>query len=100
MYYIEFLNIAYQLLVAIGMQYSEPTVQTTMSAMRSSGVVKLIVVPMYPQYASSATGAAVEIAYKEAAKIYSTPYLHTVPAFLDHPVYIKSFDDIIRRTMG
>eukprot|EP00177_Eucheuma_denticulatum_P005410 GFKZ01009840.1.p1 GENE.GFKZ01009840.1~~GFKZ01009840.1.p1 ORF type:complete len:426 (+),score=53.89 GFKZ01009840.1:164-1441(+) len=86
--------------VVVGMQYCEPNVYTVMEQMRARGVDRLIVVPMYPQYASSATGAAVEIVYKAAARVYSTPYLHTVPAFYDHPAYINAYADIIRGVIG
>lgn len=86
--------------VVIGMQYCEPSVRHAMEGMRARGVDRIVIVPMYPQYASSATGAAVEIAYSEAAKVYSTPYLHTVPAFFDHPAYISAYAQIIRRVIG
>lgn len=86
--------------VCIGMQYCEPSVSTSMTGMRARGVDRLVVMPMYPQYASSATGAAAEIVYKAAAKIYSTPYLHTVPAFFDHPSYISAYAQIIRDVIG
>lgn len=86
--------------VEVGMQYCEPNVYTTMEAMRARGTDRVIVVPMYPQYASSATGAANEIVYKAAAKVYSTPYLHTVPAFFDHPGYINAYADIITSVVG
>lgn len=86
--------------VCIGMQYCEPSVTTAMTGMRARGVDRLVVMPMYPQYASSATGAAAEIVYKAAAKIYSTPYLHTVPAFFDHPAYIKAYAKIIGDVIG
>ena len=86
--------------VAVGMQYCEPNVYTALENFRARGVDRVIVVPMYPQYASSATGAAIEIVYKAAAKVYSTPYLHTVPAFYDHPSYISAYADIIRKVIG
>ncbi|KAI0559085.1 ferrochelatase [Gracilaria domingensis] len=86
--------------VAVGMQYCQPNVYDVMEDLRAKGTDRLIVVPMYPQYASSATGAAIEIVYKAAAKVYSTPYLHIVPAFYDHPAYISSYAAIIRRTIG
>lgn len=86
--------------VQVGMQYCEPNVYTVMEGFRARGVDRVIVVPMYPQYASSSTGAANEIVYKAAAKVYSTPYLHTVPAFFDHPAYISSYASIIRRIVG
>lgn len=86
--------------VAVGMQYCEPNVFTTMRNFRARGVDKVVVVPMYPQYASSATGAAMEIVYKAAAKVYSTPYLHTVGAFYDHPAYVNAYSTIIRNVIG
>jgi protoporphyrin/coproporphyrin ferrochelatase len=86
--------------VQVGMQYCEPNVYTAMENFRARGVDRIIVVPQYPQYASSSTGAAIEIVYRAAAKVYSTPYLHTVPAFFDHPAYIRAYADIIRRYVG
>lgn len=86
--------------VAVGMQYCEPNVFTVLEEYRARGVDRVIVVPMYPQYASSSTGAAIEIVYKAAAKVYSTPYLHTVPAFFDHPAYISAYASIIKRVVG
>lgn len=86
--------------IAIGMQYCEPSVLKAMEEFRAKGADRLIVVPMYPQYASSSTGAAVEIVYRAAAKVYSTPYLHTVPAFYDHPAYINAYAQIIREVIG
>lgn len=86
--------------VAVGMQYGEPNVYSVMEDFRARGVDRVIVVPMYPQYASSSTGAANEIVYKAAAQVYSTPYLHTVPAFYDHPAYIDSYAKIIRNVIG
>lgn len=86
--------------VAVGMQYCEPNVYDVMENFRARGVDRVIVVPMYPQYASSSTGAAIEIVYKAAAKVYSTPYLHTVPAFYDHPAYIDAYASIIRNVIG
>jgi len=87
-------------MVELGMQYCEPNISTAFEKFRSNGVDRIVILPMYPQYASSATGAAVEIAYKAAAKIYNTPYLHVVPAFFDHPAYLRAYAETIRETIG
>jgi len=86
--------------VKLGMQYCEPNIATVMADYKASGVDRVVVVPMYPQFASSSTGAAVELVYNVAAKDYSTPYLHVVPAFYDHPAYIKSYGRLVRDVIG
>jgi len=86
--------------IELGMQFGEPSVYSAMKRFRQTGVDRIVVVPMFPQYASSTTGSAVEIVYKEAAKLYSTPYLHIIPAFYDHPAYIASYAEVIGREIG
>lgn len=86
--------------VKLGMQYCEPNIATVMADYKAAGVDRVVVVPMYPQFASSSTGAAVELVYKVAAGVYSTPYLHVVPAFYDHPAYIKSYGSLVRDVIG
>mmetsp|Transcript_17236 Transcript_17236/g.37478 ORF Transcript_17236/g.37478 Transcript_17236/m.37478 type:complete len:441 (+) Transcript_17236:60-1382(+) len=86
--------------VELGMQFGEPSVYGAMERFRRSGVDRIVVVPMFPQYASSTTGSAAEIVYKEAAKLYSTPYLHMIPAFYDHAGYISAYARVIERATG
>lgn len=56
--------------VCIGMQYCEPDAFTVMKGIRARGVDRGILVPMYPQFMSSATDAAIEIFWKAAAEVY------------------------------
>lgn len=86
--------------VALGMQFCEPNLAGAFQRFRSRGVDRIVVVPMFPQYASSTTGSAVEMAYREAAKVYSTPYLYVVPAFYDHPGYVCAYAKRIRAVLG
>mmetsp|Transcript_4133 Transcript_4133/g.12421 ORF Transcript_4133/g.12421 Transcript_4133/m.12421 type:complete len:317 (+) Transcript_4133:419-1369(+) len=87
-------------MVEPGMQFCEPNVKEVFSKFRQNGIDRIVVVPMFPQYASSATGSAVEITYRAAAMVYNTPYLHVVPAFYDHPAYLKAYAQVIRDSVG
>lgn len=82
------------------MQYCEPNLKGVMKRMREKGVDDVVVVPMYPQYASSATGAALELVYKEASKFYATPFLKVVKPFYDDGRYVEAYADVIRRVIG
>ncbi|BAM82684.1 ferrochelatase [Cyanidioschyzon merolae strain 10D] len=86
--------------VAVGMQFGEPNLVSVMHDFRRRGIDRMIIVPMFPQYASSTTGSASEMAYHTASKLYSTPYLHIVPAFYDHPAYIQAYANVIERVIG
>ncbi|KAF6001127.1 Hem8p [Cyanidiococcus yangmingshanensis] len=71
--------------VAVGMQFGEPNLVSVMRDFRQRGIDRMIIVPLFPQYASSTTGSASEMAYRAASVLYTTPYLRIVPAFYDHP---------------
>eukprot|EP00166_Cyanidium_caldarium_P000345 ctg_1132.g360 len=86
--------------VAVGMQFGEPNLRTAMQHFRRQGVDRVVLAPMFPQYASSTTGSAVEMVYRAAAECYVTPYVHTVPAFYDHPAYIETYARQIERHIG
>lgn len=51
------------------MQFCEPNMLNAFEKFRQTGVDRVVLVPMFPQYASSSTGSAIEIAYKAAAKV-------------------------------
>eukprot|EP00184_Porphyridium_aerugineum_P000704 CAMPEP_0184696464 /NCGR_PEP_ID=MMETSP0313-20130426/3746_1 /TAXON_ID=2792 /ORGANISM="Porphyridium aerugineum, Strain SAG 1380-2" /LENGTH=380 /DNA_ID=CAMNT_0027155093 /DNA_START=238 /DNA_END=1380 /DNA_ORIENTATION=+ len=87
-------------MIQIGMQFKQPNLIQAFEKFRQSGVDRIIVVPMFPQYASSTTGSAAALVYDQASKLYSTPYITMVPSFFDHPAYISAYANIIRKQVG
>lgn len=79
-----------ELEVELAMRYGNPSIAAGMEALRARGCDRLIVFPLYPQYASSSTGTAVEAVYREAANSWNTPYITIVPPFYDHPDFIQA----------
>ena len=77
-------------LVDYAMRYGRPAVADRIAAMRAQGVERLLVLPLYPQYAASSTGTAFDGVYREMLKIRNTPGLRTIRNFHDHSGYIKA----------
>eukprot|EP00871_Galdieria_phlegrea_P002132 jgi/Galph1/291/GphlegSOOS_G5135.1 len=86
--------------ILLAMQFSEPSIPNSILRFRQRGIDRIVLVPLFPQFASSSTGSCVEIAYREAARIYATPYLHVVPAFYDHDAYISAYAHTVQKHLG
>jgi ferrochelatase len=54
-------------------------------------VDRIVVFPLYPQYASASTGSTVERVFAEAGRRWNTPFLQVMPPFYEHPAYIGAF---------
>lgn len=77
--------------VVLGMRYGNPSIGDGLRALAERGCDEIVMMPLFPQYASSSTGSAVEEAYREAGKLWNTPFLRVVPPFYDAPGFIDSF---------
>ncbi|GJQ15915.1 hypothetical protein GpartN1_g7706.t1 [Galdieria partita] len=86
--------------IRVAMQFSDPSIPESLVYFRQRGIDRIVLLPLFPQYASSSTGSCIEIAYREASKVYATPYLHVVPAFYDHDAYISAYAQMIRKHLG
>ena len=74
--------------VAYAMSYSEPSIPSAIEALKAQGVGRLIVLPLYPQYAGSSSGAALDQVHRALKRQRNQMSLRTVSRFYDHPAYI------------
>ena len=80
--------------VELAMRYGNPSIRAGLTALRDRGCDRIVVFPLYPQYAASSTGSTVEAVYREAAGLWNTPYLTIVPPFYDDPGFIDAFAQV------
>jgi len=80
--------------VELAMRYGNPSLRAGLTALRDRGCDRIVVFPLYPQYASSSTGSTVEAVYREAAGLWNTPYLTIVPPFYDQRGFIDAFAEV------
>jgi ferrochelatase len=72
------------------MRYGKPAIQAKMNEMQKAGCEKILLFPLYPQYAAATTATVNDEAFKALLKMRWQPALRTVPQYSDDPVYIES----------
>lgn len=77
--------------VELGMRYGSPSIESALGALRQAGADRVVVLPLFPQYASSSTGSALEEVFREAARAWNVPWLSVVAPFFDDAGYLDAF---------
>jgi ferrochelatase len=76
--------------VVLAMRYGNPSIQAGMEALRRQGCERILIVPLYPQYAASTTATVVDAVAGYAARLRNQPELRFIKRYQDDPVYIQS----------
>jgi ferrochelatase len=72
------------------MRYGNPSIPAALRKLKAQNCQRILVVPLYPQYAASTTATATDVVYRELQAMRNTPALRTIKHFHDHPGYIKA----------
>lgn len=83
--------------VELAMRYQNPSLDSVLERMQKAAYDEIIIFPLFPHYASSSTGSAVEKAMNIIRKWWVIPEVKIVSAFFDHPGYIQSFAEQARK---
>ncbi len=78
----------------LGMQCRKPTLKTAIAKLRGQDCDQIIVLPLYPQYASSSYGAAIEDLYKVILNDWNIPHLRIIPPFFSDSRFIDAWAKI------
>ncbi len=76
--------------VAAAMRYGKPSVAEGLAELRDKGVKRLLVIPMYPQYAASTTESVRDALEAGLRKWKPPPEVDFVHDFHDHPAFAKA----------
>lgn len=80
--------------VHLAMRYKNPSIPAVMEEMRRKNFDEIIVLPMFPQYASASTGSAIEEVMCVAKAWWVIPEIKVISQYYDHPTFI---DAIVKR---
>ena len=76
--------------IELGMRYGKPSIPEALRKLREGGCSRVLVLPLYPQYAASTTASALDAVFVEARCMRRVPALRVVDAFHDDAGYIKA----------
>lgn len=76
--------------VELGMRYQSPSLESALDKLRLAHVEKIIMIPLYPQYASSSTGSSVAEAIRLMQHWEVTPSVEVISKFYDNPDFIAA----------
>jgi ferrochelatase len=76
--------------VELGMRYGRPALADALDALVRQDVARIVAVPLFPQYAASSTGSALEHLYRVAGSRWNVPPLDVVPPFYDHAGFVAA----------
>jgi ferrochelatase len=83
-----------------GMRYGQPSIASRMDALQKAGCERILVFPLYPQYAAATTATVNDKAFEALLKMRWQPALRTVPPYHDDPVYIDALATSIERHLA
>ncbi len=76
--------------VELAMRYQNPSMESVLSRMKTANYDQIIILPLFPQYASASTGSAVEKAMDIIRKWWVIPEVKIISQFWDNEGYIDS----------
>lgn len=81
--------------VEIGMNYGEPSIVGALRRLQKENCRRIAVLPLYPQYSGSTTGAAFDAVSCELRSWRAVPHLRFVASYADDPRYIEALAESI-----
>jgi ferrochelatase len=78
------------IMVDWAMRYGNPSIETRIEALAKAGCERILLLPLYPQYAAATTATVCDAAFAALMKLRDQPALRVVPPYYDDPVYVEA----------
>ena len=72
------------------MRYGNPSIPSRLEAMQQAGCGRVLVMPLYPQYAAATTATVCDKVFESLAAMRWQPTLRIAPPYYDDPAYIDA----------
>jgi ferrochelatase len=79
-----------RILVDWAMRYGNPSIASRLEALQKAGCDRILLVPLYPQYAAATSATVCDKAFESLETMRWQPALRVAPAWFDAPVYIEA----------
>ncbi|WNK21101.1 ferrochelatase [Halomonas piscis] len=79
-----------EVVVDFCMRYGNPSTESVLTRLMENGCERILFFPLYPQYGSPTTATANDQAFRALMKMKWQPAIRTVPAYFEHPGYLRA----------
>ena len=80
--------------VELSMRYQSPSMDSVLERMQKDNYQKIIILPLFPQYASASTGSAIDKVLKIISRWWVIPELSVINQFYNDEEYLNVFTEI------
>jgi ferrochelatase len=87
----------HDVIVRSAMRYGEPSVASVMDRLRADGVTRVLVLPLYPQYAAATTASVADAVLKWACGARRMPELRFINEYHDDAGYIDALAERVQQ---
>jgi ferrochelatase len=82
------------------MRYATPSTESRILALKEAGCDRIVLLPLYPQYAAATTATACDDAFRALMKMRWQPAVRTAPSYHDHPAYIDALARSMKKSLA
>ena len=79
-----------KIIVDFAMRYGNPSIKSRLDMLKEKGCEKIIILPLYPQYAGATTATVCDEVYRSLMKMRWQPSLQIIPHYESEPQYIDA----------
>ena len=89
-----------KIIVDFAMRYGNPSINSKLFHLKSSGCENIIILPLYPQYAAATTATVCDEVYRSLMKMRWQPSLQIIPHYESEPMYIQALVKSIKKKIS
>jgi ferrochelatase len=78
------------------MRYGNPSIAAGLLSLKAQGCERILIMPLYPQYAAATTATVCDKAFETLAKMRWQPAIRVLPPYHDDPIYIDAVASSIK----
>lgn len=82
------------------MRYGKPSMEERLQALLDQGCDRILLVPLYPQYAAATSATVCDHAFRALMKMRWQPSLRVCPPYYDEPAYIDALVSSMKRDLA
>ncbi|WP_319529270.1 ferrochelatase [uncultured Cohaesibacter sp.] len=89
-----------EVVVDYAMRYGNPSMKSRIEALAEQGCERLLVLPLYPQYAAATTATVNDVVFDVLQDMRWQPALRTLPPYYDDPAYIDALATSLQKQIA